>query len=202
MGFFSRWKTKRLLDKARKHAENSRLADLSNAIFETAVARANTIEPYLADIADGKRQEVRLYCTFEFIYFFVHLTNRLALPMLGPQGRTRPMDELQPLLVFPAIEALFGDWPQDLKDKLAADFVDKLQSSETEYARCRPITDSDFTAESNLFYTLARIVSDIAGKPDEVSLRSAIVADALQGVQDVQWVALVKEAAMEAGVRR
>lgn len=108
------------------------------------------------------QREVAVLC--EFLYFFMHMTNRFAYGELGHERRCKIKDQLYPLIVRPTIESVFGHWPPNLKDGLESEFIEKLGHAESEYGACKQLLDRDNPlAEDALFPKFARNVCDLLG---------------------------------------
>ena len=121
----------------KKH--DSALSNLSEKVFENSLLCAESLRKDLEEKYGKDTKEFHLKFTmvlFEFMYFFLHLTNRSAFKQLGEEKRSKLLDELGPVLVNAVTETLFGHWPQNLKDGIKRDFYDNLNNSEIEYGSC------------------------------------------------------------------
>jgi hypothetical protein len=77
----------------------------------------------------------------EFVYFFLHLTNRSAFAQLGHEKRNKLYDALAPLVVDDTARTLctlFG-WPTNLKDGMKREFCNNLNCAEMEYGSCKEL---------------------------------------------------------------
>jgi len=92
------------------------IGELSNVIFKNSLDCAEALKNYLNDSTEKERQEKWIYVLFEFIYFFMHMTNRIAFGKLGNERRIKLQNELAPLIIDPTIKSLFGHWPKKLKE--------------------------------------------------------------------------------------
>ena len=95
------------------------MSKLSKKVFEKSLLCAETLKPDL-EKEFGKDSKVfhskNIPVLFEFMYFFLHLTDRYAFAQLGPERRNRLIDELVPPTVNATIETCFVHYPKDLKD--------------------------------------------------------------------------------------
>jgi hypothetical protein len=125
------------LNSFKKH--DSALSNLSKKVFENSLLCAESLKKNLEEKYGKDSKEFHskyIMVLFEFMYFFLHLTNRSAFKQLGQQKRSKLLEELGPLVVHATTETLFGHWPQNLKDGIKKDFYKSLDNSEMEYAGC------------------------------------------------------------------
>jgi hypothetical protein len=123
--------------------EDSALASLAHNISKVALAGAEALKADIQASNDKVRIERWFLVFCEFLYFFMHIANRLAYKELGHAKRCKFQDELYPLLVRPNIEAIVGHWPANLKDGIERDFIEKLGDAEVEYGACKQMLDKD-----------------------------------------------------------
>jgi hypothetical protein len=140
------------------------VADLARRIVQFALSDADALKDSIRakDNKDHTQRWFAVVC--EFLYFFMHLTNRFAYRELGHEQRCKVQDRLYPLIIRPTIESIFGHWPTELKDRIEGDFVEKLGDSEVEYAECKRLLDRENPlAPSALFSKFAGNVCDLLG---------------------------------------
>ncbi|MGA2831656.1 MAG: hypothetical protein ABSE55_01165 [Terracidiphilus sp.] len=120
----------------------SALSKLSDKVFEKSLLCAEVLKPDLEKKFGKDSKEFHskyIPVLLEFMYFFLHLTNRSAFAQLGHEKRNILYDELAPLTIDATIETYFGHWPKNLKDGMERDFCDNLSNSEMEYASCKEL---------------------------------------------------------------
>ena len=152
------------------------LRELGKALQVASAQCANEMKRWITDDAEKIQRESLVY--FEFVYFFMHITNRVAFRILGHERRTKLQEELGPAMVHAVVESLCGHWPGEMKERIKHEFFEKMNDAEVEYSAC-PLQSSDNPLGSNaLFPLLARHVADLAGSPDnpEVILDALYVA--------------------------
>lgn len=140
------------------------VADLARRIVQASMTDAEALKASVQakDEKDHTQRWFTVLC--EFLYFFMHMTNRFAYAELGHERRCKMQDQLYPLIVRPTIEAIFGHWPQKLKDGMESDFIEKLGNAEAEYGECKKLLDSDDPfAEDALFSKFAGNVCELLG---------------------------------------
>lgn len=120
----------------------SAMSKLSKKVFEMSLLCTETLKPDLEKKFGKDSKEFHskyIPVLFEFMYFFLHLTNRSAFAQLGHERRNELYDELVPLTIDTTIEIYFGHWPKNLKDGIKNDFCDNLSNSEMEYGNCKEL---------------------------------------------------------------
>ncbi len=139
---------------------------IQNAIIKAAGACGEAVKSLTSFPSEKENQENWLYVQFEFVYFFMHLTNRSAFSILGPEGRNKLQNELSLLIVGSIFDAMVGHWPQKFKDGIRHDFLEKLNNAELEYGACKEFlsTDNPFAGDG-LLNKLALNVAGLVGKP-------------------------------------
>ena len=141
------------------------VADLAQRIVKASLSNAEALKESI-HAGDEKDHTLRWFAVVcEFLYFFMHMTNRFAYGELGHERRCRVQDQLYPLVIRPTIESIFGHWPVNLKDKMESEFIEKLGNAESEYGECKKLLDSDNPfAEDALFSKFARNVCELLGE--------------------------------------
>lgn len=140
------------------------VGDLARRIVQASLSDAEALKSSIRakDDKDHTKRWFAVVC--EFLYFFMHLTNRFAYRELGHDQRCKIQDQLYPLIIRPTIESIFGHWPQNLKDGIESDFIENLGNSEIEYAKCKQLLDRDNPlAQDALFSKLAGNVCSLLG---------------------------------------
>lgn len=120
---------------------DSELHKLSNMIFEKSLLCAEDLKPDLEEKfgKDSKEFHAKyIPVLFEFMYFFLHLTNRSALFQLGYEKQKKLYGVLAPLVIDNTARTLCAlyDWPINLKDGIKADFNNNMNSAELDYCSC------------------------------------------------------------------
>ena len=147
-----------------REPESSVLEDLARRIAHAALSDADALKSTIRPNDDKEHTKRWFEIVFEFLYLYMHLTNRVADAELGQERRCKVQHQLYPLIVRPTMESIFGHWPQNLKDGIESDFSKYLNSSEIEYGDCKQLLDRDNPlSEDALFSKFAGIVCDLLG---------------------------------------
>jgi hypothetical protein len=117
----------------------SAMSKLSYKIFEKSLLCAEALKPDLEEKFGKASKEFHskyIPVLFEFMYFFLNLTDRYAFAQLGHERRNKLDDELVPPTIDALTETYFGHWPQNLKDGIKSDFYSNLNNAQIEYGSC------------------------------------------------------------------
>jgi hypothetical protein len=128
------------LNRFRKNESAS--VQLSKKVFQKSLSGAQALKPDLENKfgKDTKEFQSKYFpVLFEFMYFFLHVTDRLAFNQLGPERRNQLIDSLVPPTIDATIETYFDHWPQKSKDSIRKDFYSNLNTSQTEYGSCKEL---------------------------------------------------------------
>lgn len=140
-----------------------------------------------------------LVVVFEFIYFYIHLMNRVSLNKLGDEGRRNLYSKVLPRLFSLVVDAAVTDRvsAKDREHALAI-FTESNYDRESIYSACTkyvsPENPLDHTA---LFSRLALTVIDACGFPQDETVARAVIGISYKTYEDMNLVALV-----EAGGRK
>ena len=151
------------LDTFRK-PQVSPVASLAERIATASFSNAEALKTSIC--GDDKKHQMQCWFAVlcEFLYFFMHLTNRFAYGELGHGVRCKLQVQLYPLVVGPTLQAVLGHWPKDLKDGVEAEFGEKLNTAEIQYAECRKLVSPENPfAEDALFSKFAGNICELLG---------------------------------------
>jgi hypothetical protein len=185
----------RRLNKMFREAEKkvAPLQELGRAIVVASARCAEQMQKFIKD--DTEIVYRKLYVHFEFIYFFMHLTNRTAFRVLGHERRVRLQQDLGPAMANGTIETYFAHWPEEMKHKMQLEFLQKLNDTEIEYSTCREFYSSESPLSSNTLCTkLGRNVADLAGSLDNPAARLMAMEVAMKAYEGMGLDKLIEEA--------
>jgi hypothetical protein len=144
--------------------KTSPIGDLARHIVQESLTDAEALKPSIraANNKDHTQRWLTILC--EFLYLFMHLTNRFAYKELGHERRCKVQEQLHPLIVRPTIETIFGHWPTNLKDGMEREFFEKLNTTEIEYGECKQLINRDNPlSQDALFSKFAGNVCELLG---------------------------------------
>jgi hypothetical protein len=120
----------------------SAVSKLGKKVFENSLLCAESLKPDLEEKFGKDSKEFHstyILVLLEYMWFFLHLTNRYAFAQLGHERRNKLLDVLGPSTIDATIETYFSHWPQSLKDGIERDFYKNLNNREIEYASCKEL---------------------------------------------------------------
>jgi hypothetical protein len=133
---------------------------------------------------------------YEYLYFFIHLTLRLAFGKFTKTQIKKLREYMGPVIVGAAIDSYTIDWPKDLKEGVKKEFYDKLNQAELEYSECRVILDRDKPFSDNALFTkLAKNITELTGHNNNPLKIVEIILTSMEEYAKMDLNKLVDEAA-------
>jgi hypothetical protein len=100
--------------------------------------------------SDSKEYQLKFFQILsEFIYFTLHITNRIVFSKLGQEKRIKFQKVLLPIVAQMIIELYFEHWPRKYKKGIKNDFIDNLNNAEIEYSKCKTIFNKEILTKNN-----------------------------------------------------
>ncbi|HEV2176532.1 MAG TPA: hypothetical protein VGW33_04925 [Terriglobia bacterium] len=139
---------------------------LAKAITRATFNSAERFKKSIRSSTDQERLEKWVYVMFEFMYFYMHMSSRVALEVLGPEQRGELCGQLAPLVARPVLGSVFGHWPEGLKAGLERDVYNGLSEAESAYSSCEAVfIKYDLLTDKGVFNRLAKNVAEVCGEP-------------------------------------
>ena len=140
------------------------LGDIGLAIIKAAYNCFTAIKPLINAPNDREREQLEVYVFYEFIYFFMHMTNRSAFSKINGQQIQKLQEVIGPVIAETAINTFFNHWPNEYKSRITSEFYEKVNITELEYSKSKELFSKEkpFTGDS-LFSILARNVAELTG---------------------------------------
>jgi hypothetical protein len=121
----------------------SAMSKLSKKVFEMSLLCAEALKPDLEKkFGKGSKTFNSKYVPvlFEFMYFFLHLTDRYAFDQLGHERRNKLYDQLVPTTIDAMIKNSFGhSCPKNIRDGIEKDFYSNLSNAQMDYGSCKEL---------------------------------------------------------------
>jgi hypothetical protein len=154
----------RIFENARRQTDKEfgPVGRLGSEIIAASTHCRDQVKPLLTSSDEKERVQSEIFIFYEFIYFFLHLTNRYAHKVLSSEEMSKLHEYLGPLVSSVAIDAYFAHWPADLKERMLGEFYEKLNTAELEYTEAGKRSGSNEEGLSQLFTTLGNNVSMLA----------------------------------------
>jgi hypothetical protein len=133
---------------------------------------------------------------YEYLYFFMHLTLKLAVGKFTETQMKKLREYMGPLIVGTAIDSYTKQWPEDLKEGIKREFYDKLNKAELEYSECKVILDRDKPFSDNALFTkLAKNITELTGHNNNPVKIVEIILTSIEEYAKMDLNKLVDEAA-------
>jgi hypothetical protein len=104
------------------------------AIIQASGHCRDGIKQWIVVPGETKRQQAEIGIFVDFLCFFTHMTVRRAFGYISEMQLRLLQGYLGEALTNAAIESHYRDWPTDHKNKMAEEFIDRLNESEREYS--------------------------------------------------------------------
>ena len=112
------------------------MGKVSLAIVTAAMNSRDVIKEQIVGSDEKARKQIEVFVFYELIYFYMHMTMRAAAAQLTESQITKLQAYLGPIISATAIDLYCAHWPEDLKQKMIAEFYDNLNKAELEYTEC------------------------------------------------------------------
>lgn len=143
-------------------AEYKPLGDIADLIINASDNCRGAIKPLIKGSDDQAKLSSEMYIFFEFIYFFMHVTLRVAKSKLNDQQLEKLMEYLVLLIPKTAIITFIGHWPEDYKSKATSEFIDNLNKAELEYSEAKEFYSENGPFDrTSLFPMLTHNICDL-----------------------------------------
>jgi len=117
-------------------AKYAPIASIGKEIIDASVAVRDKVKPFIPG-TEIKKIEREAYVFFEAIWFWTHIASHQIFHILPEQQIDEAVEFLGKALPETAIDSYFGHWDTELKRKMLAQFVDNLNTTESEYSQSR-----------------------------------------------------------------
>lgn len=132
--------------------KNPEVILLSAKILEFSQKGAELFKDELEELygSDSKEYHLKFFPILsEFIYFTLHIINRISFSKLGQEKRIKFQNVLLPIVTRMIIEVYFNHWPRKYKKGIENDFIDNLNNAEIEYSKCNTVFNKDILTKNN-----------------------------------------------------
>ena len=140
------------------------LGDISLAIIK---ASSNCFEYTKPSVKGSNEKEIKkneILVYYDFIYFFMHLTMRMASSKLIRNQFEKLQECLGPFISQTAINSFFQDWPEESKSKMLSNFFDGLNAAELDYSESKEfMVKDDLISGNSLLAKLSSKIAELSG---------------------------------------
>jgi hypothetical protein len=144
-----------------------------------------------------QRDRTQYPISCELVYGFSHLALRSAINY----GFTR--EQIQkicayhdPLLTTTMIDSFCGNWPQDVKDKLAHEFLNHLNNAHSEYAECSLESKDHSPSDPQFLHArLADHIMQLCNRSTDIHLKPKVVEITIDARHNMELNAILADMA-------
>ena len=128
LGYKDKYSLRKKLVEIEKQVDNTYkpVRDICLSIVQAAENCKLVLKTDL-NFEDKKEKDLaEMLVFYEYLYFFIHLTLRLALGKFTETQMKKMREYMGPVIVGTAIDSYTKHWPEDLKEGMKNEFYDKL----------------------------------------------------------------------------
>ena len=178
----------RIFEKSRENAAQKLrpLGALGSTIVLASQKCRDSLKPSIVTSDEKERQRRETFAFYEFVYFFLHMTMRLAVVAMTEPEKKHLGKHLLMMVASVSVDGSFENLPDDLRKRMIAEFCTNLQRAENQYAASAPgdiFSDSEAEKQRNwgaLFLTLGENVALAMGCQNDGELKSKIANLAME----------------------
>ncbi len=123
---------------------------------------------------------------FEFIYFYLHLTDRFAFEHINDEQREILMIDLGELCITAAVDAVFLKWPEDKKEKIKEKYMGNFNISVAEYSKYKKwLPEKDEGAKGTLLWEFVKTIAKLVGQEHRVGFKLSITQMVSNSIKDL-----------------
>jgi hypothetical protein len=141
---------------------------LGFAIIEAANRCLERIEPFfLPGKAKTEAHLTEFYVFNEFLYFFMHMSNRAAFSEgFNEQERNAFLEKLFPVLIATVIDLFAEDLPEEIKGRFRGEFYNNVHFAEIGYSTSKELVSKE-SKPSGGDSLLAKLSRNVGAKMDK-----------------------------------
>lgn len=144
--------------------EENLISSYSTALFKKSAEAAKLIRDAKNETSKMNDEEwMKVF--FEFLYFFLHLTDRDAFEVLDERKRDSIMSKLENLTIPLAVQTICQDWPGDMIKKVQSECTHNFNVSMDEYAKYKKwFPEKDEVMKDTLLWEFSKNIACFAGE--------------------------------------
>src|SRR5258708_6739687 len=160
-------------------ANVSSLTALVSAIIIAASKCRDRMMVFVHPKTQQEKVKSEMYVFFEFLYFFLYMTDRAAHSRLKEVELDRIRQIIYPSAIAATINLLIPHWPQKYKTGITKEFYENLNAAVHEYSASTELRSLEWKplTDESLLNKLARNVAEKMGSPynPEVLRQASVV---------------------------
>ncbi|MEA1939106.1 MAG: hypothetical protein U9N03_00385 [Candidatus Caldatribacteriota bacterium] len=162
--------SQRFFERIQLGVENDFKQDYLFKIFKNSTIAVEVIR-HLVEKKDINQKKYSLSDTewslilFEFIYFYLHLTDRFASGHMNEEQRGNLMIELEKLSIAATVDAVFLKWPKDKKEIIKKKCMGNFYIRVAEYSKYKKwLPKKGEGAKGTLLWEFVKTIAKLVGQ--------------------------------------
>ncbi len=132
---------------------------------------------------------------FEFVYFYLHLTDRYAFGRMDEKRRGELMTGLEDLLIRNAVDTVLPKGPEDENEMVREMCLQTFRSRVEEYSKYKKLhAEKDEGLKNTLFWEFGKVIAKLAGGEGKASYIMPIVGIAIGSLEHLDIPSFVEKA--------
>ena len=167
-------------------------------IFKNSIIAVEVIR-HLVEKKDINQNKYNLSDTewfsilFEFIYLYLHLTDRFAFGHMNEEQRGSLMIELEELSITAAVDAVCLGWPEDKKERIKEECMGNFYISVAEYSKCKKwLPKKDEGAKDTLLWEFGKTIAKLAEQEHAVIFKLTVAQTVTNSLKDLDIKSFIK----------
>lgn len=173
--------------------------DYLNKIFRNSIEDANAIRRLAEDKSfeqnkQGLSDTEWLSIAFEFIYFYLHLTDRFAFEHMNEEQRAVLMTGVEKICISSAVNAICHEWAGDLKEKTKKECMENFYVSMQEYSKYKKwFAEKGKGTKNTLFWEFGKVIAKLAGRENDIRYVTFCIEIVINSLKDLDIKSFIEE---------
>lgn len=173
--------------------------DFLNKIFKNSIEAANVILNLAKDESFEKNKQGLSFTEwfsilFEFIYFYLHLTDRFAFGYMDEDRRGILMTELEEICITSAVDEVCKGLTEDKKEKIKEECMQNFYISMEEYSKYKKwFPEKDEGLKDTLVWEFSKTIAKLAGQENNIVYIMACPSIAINSLKDLDIKSFIEK---------
>ena len=172
--------------------ETAPISSVGAAIVIATIASGTNLDQFIKRPNDKEVQECRFIVNTEFLYFFLFMTIREIFTLSIDSLRKKHLSDL---LIASSIQSLVnamcGNWPEAMKEKIRNEMNDNLSAAHKEFVAILKSIEDQECQVSALFNQLAESIAQILKNEDKPTIIPTIISTAIDNMDKAKLLDLI-----------
>ena len=168
------------------------LQDYVNKLCKHSRIASDAVKIYLSDADKPERSKEELSIAkyaevlLEFVYFYLHFTDRFAFIQMEEDIRDALMTELEEGCINSAIDFGFFGLPENPKEEIRKASFDSFGFRQAEYSRYKKtFAEKDEGYKDTLFWEFSKNIEGLVGREHDIGLKMMCIRISVEAIGDL-----------------